>query len=126
MMFRRRPRAGGLVPRRRGWPSSLRVIRQTVNDPDPTAAGMVATMDAYDGRNLNGHTGTIIIGEPSSMHSKFTGYLHPTDHGRPAFGAVTSLLRQPQTLLPKTSGPVIGSGRSVADIIADQVPGERP
>lgn len=113
-------------PRRRGWPGSLRVIRQLVNDPDPTMAATVGSIDALTGRGMDSRNGTIRIGEAASMHYKFTGYLTPhAGGGAPRFGAVTSLLHRPDTILPATSGPVTAAGRSVADVIADAEIAER-
>jgi hypothetical protein len=103
----------------RGWPSSSRVIRQTVTDPDPTTVALVAAL----GRGMAAHAGTIIAGEPSSMHYKFTGYLRARV-GVPTQAGVTSLLRRPDTLLPATSGPVVSPpARTVADSLAASSPG---
>jgi hypothetical protein len=107
----------------RGWPSSSRVIRQTVNDPDPTTVALVAALDRGVGRGMAAHAGTIIAGEPSSMHYKFTGYLRARV-GVPTQAGVTSLLRRPDTLLPATSGPVVSPpARTVADSLAASSPG---
>lgn len=109
--------------RRRGWfPGNLKTIRALVAGLQPIPTGYTGALDAAWSNGMAGRTGTIVIGEPSSPHWKFSGYLATDGAARVPFGSTPSVRYSPDTAYPATS-PGTRSFGSVMDHLEGLTPG---
>ena len=64
-----------LLRRARGWASNAqRVVTTSYEAPNPITASTVAAVDRAWGAGMDGHTGTIRIGDSASPATSFAGY----------------------------------------------------
>ncbi|MGI8685126.1 MAG: hypothetical protein ACR2MO_08590 [Acidimicrobiales bacterium] len=101
---------------RRSWfPGNAVEARTTLHGPNPITTFEVGSTDAAWGRGLSGHTGSVIIGEPSSPARRYAGDLGPLQNfrGGAFLGRTPDPRPGPNQALPSTGPPPAGPNAMV-------------
>lgn len=99
-----------------------RRIVHVVRDPNPAAVRFAAGLAAVYGRNINGHTNSVHIGEKFSRSRRFSGYLGAlqTFRGAAWFSPTEGVIRSPKVYpskgLPNTQAPLADSSPILAGL----------
>lgn len=113
--------------RPRWWPGNRRLVQVVdYRQPDALTRWAVGIVDVAHAQGMNGASGSILFGEPSSPAMKYSGDLGPLQDFRGgAFvtAAPASAIAPSSTALPATVGPHGRPLSPVMSVLAQTSPG---